>query len=136
MIAAEALERIRAEPRFGTFSDVAKAILAVAWVDGRPLRVRSEPADLETLVVAEYLCRRDELRAGAALERARGRETTTTELQHAVRFAASRHVPDHLVLRSACLASPASATSTERRPPISHAGCSRSPPTRPARPWA
>lgn len=94
MTAAAAFALLEADERFAGYSSTARALCAIAWANGAPLRPITAPADLEVLVVAELLAHRG-YGAAEALARARG-TIRDAHLRGAVRYASSRHARDQL----------------------------------------
>jgi hypothetical protein len=89
-----ALHSVRAHPVLGQFSPAAQAVLATAWAQGRPLRPVSDTVDLELLVVAEHLCRREGVKADVALDRALSESRSDADQRGIVRYARARHERD------------------------------------------
>ena len=84
-----ALEAVNAEPRLSWMSAPARALLAVALNDGRPLRVISSVDDAAILARAEHAIRCENISLRDALDAARMTEIDETMLRGIVRFAAA-----------------------------------------------
>jgi hypothetical protein len=93
--AAAAYALLEKDARFMRFSSTARALCAVAWADGAPLRPGTVAGDLEVLVVAELYVHHG-ADAGEALARARGEPIEDAVLRGTVRYASSRLAEDHL----------------------------------------
>ena len=83
-----ALEAVNAEPQLSWMSAPARALLAVALADGRPLRVITVVDDGAILVHAEHAIRREGIQLRDALDRARMTSIAEPMLRGIVRFAA------------------------------------------------
>ena len=84
-----ALEAINREPQFNWMSAPARALLAVALADGRPLRVITVVDDAAILVHAEHAIRCEGIQLRDALDRARMTSIAEPMLRGIVRFAAA-----------------------------------------------
>ena len=84
-----ALDAINREPQFNWMSAPARALLAVALADGRPLRVITVVDDAAILVHAEHAIRCEGIQLRDALDRARMTSIDEPTLRGIVRFAAA-----------------------------------------------
>jgi hypothetical protein len=83
-----ALEAVNRHPELARMSPTARALLALAWADGKPLRVISNIDDAVTLVRAEHLVRSAHLGLRDALEQAHA-NADDSSMRGIVRFAAA-----------------------------------------------
>ena len=93
------LTAVNATPELATFPPVSRAILALAFDDGRPLRPVTVDTDRTVLLRAEHLVRRERLLGREALARARGDELELATLRGILRFARSLLEEDDVAVR-------------------------------------